>query len=72
MKLVVDPNDENAEVLYVQIPYKSDGRKAKSYIEVIESDIAYVKRCRQAIVFVQKEDTKAQIKQFLDANGVVS
>ena len=35
MKMVVDPNDENAEVLYVQIPYESDGRKAKSYIDVI-------------------------------------
>ena len=52
MKLVVDPNDEDAEVLYVQIPYKSEGKKADSYIKVIESDLAYVKKCRQAIVFV--------------------
>ena len=57
MKLVIDPNDEN-EVLYVEIPFKSDARKAKSYIAVIESDIAYVKKCKHAIVFVQKEDTK--------------
>jgi hypothetical protein len=35
MKLVIDPNDEDAEVVYVQIPYKSDGRKAASYLDVI-------------------------------------
>lgn len=58
MKLVVDPNDDQAEVLYVQIPWKSDGFKAKSWIDVIDSDILYVQKCKQAIVFVQKEDTK--------------
>jgi hypothetical protein len=41
MKLVNDPNDES-EVLYVQIPYNSDGFKAKSWIDVIKSDISYV------------------------------
>jgi hypothetical protein len=52
MRLVVDPNDEDAEVVYVQIPFKSDGFKAKSYIDVIEMDLAYVKNCKQALVFV--------------------
>ena len=52
MKMVIDPNDEDAEVLYVQIPYESLGGKAKSYIDVIQSDIAYVKKCKQAVVFV--------------------
>jgi len=71
MRLVDNPEDEN-EILYVQIPFKSDGFKSKSWIDVIESDISYVKRCKQAIVFVQKEDTKPAIKQYLDSNGVVS
>jgi hypothetical protein len=52
MKFVIDPYDENAEVLYVQVPRESPGNKAESYIDTINMDISYVKKCKQAVVFV--------------------